>query len=80
MEDDISPVDKEYLHKGLKVYDLVYNRATPLVKEALASGLRATNGLNMLLYQGAASFNHWTGREAPLEIMRQALNEGVKKI
>jgi shikimate dehydrogenase len=31
------------------------------------------NGLSMLLYQGAAQFEAWTGREAPVEVMRAAL-------
>lgn len=75
MDDDNSPVEKAYFHEGLRVYDLVYNRTTRLVKEALACDLRATSGLNMLLYQGATSFELWTGQKPPLEIMRQALNK-----
>jgi shikimate dehydrogenase len=34
----------------------------------------------MLLYQGARSFELWTGKEAPLAVMRQALYEGVRKL
>jgi shikimate dehydrogenase len=56
------------------VFDLVYAPPrTPLVRTALALGLRATGGLPMLLYQGAAAFTLWTGCPAPLDAMRAAL-------
>ncbi|MCX5711063.1 MAG: shikimate dehydrogenase [Candidatus Omnitrophica bacterium] len=72
-------VDSGLLHKSLFVYDLIYNPAeTRLLKEARARGARTANGLGMLLYQGALSFEHFTGEKAPVEIMREALTEGVK--
>ena len=55
------------------IIDLVYARETPLLKAARSAGARATGGLNMLLYQAAKSFEHWTGREAPLKEMKKAL-------
>jgi shikimate dehydrogenase len=56
------------------VFDMVYNPpATALVRSALAYGLRASGGMSMLLYQGAAAFSLWTGRSAPLDEMRVAL-------
>jgi shikimate dehydrogenase len=56
------------------VYDTIYShKRTPLVSAALEAGARAANGLSMLLYQGALSFEIWFEREAPLDIMRQAL-------
>ena len=56
------------------VYDLVYKpRETPLVTEARRLGHRASGGLGMLLYQGALSFEIWTGREAPVDVMRKAI-------
>ena len=56
------------------VFDMVYNpSATALVRAALAYGLRASGGISMLLYQGAAAFSLWTGRSAPVEEMRAAL-------
>jgi shikimate dehydrogenase len=74
---DPSPVPKEAFHRGLRVYDLVYNRpATQLVKEANQAKLHAVTGLGMLLYQGAISFEIWTGVKAPLAVMRRALNVG----
>jgi shikimate dehydrogenase len=56
------------------VFDLVYvPPETALVRAARARGLCASGGLPMLLYQGAAAFTLWTGREAPLDLMRDAL-------
>lgn len=60
------------------VYDMVYNPSrTVLVELAEARGLTATTGLGMLIQQGAAAFQRWTGREAPLAVMRQALVRAI---
>ncbi len=59
---------------GTIVYDLVYNpRETKLLREARARGARTIGGIEMLIQQGAESFCLWTGRAAPLEIMRAAV-------
>lgn len=75
-ETDPCPVEENFLHQNLLVYDLIYNpRETKLLKIARIKGARAANGLGMLLYQGARSFELWTGQNAPAEIMRKALNK-----
>jgi shikimate dehydrogenase len=52
------------------VYDVVYNPIkTPLLEIAEEVRARTIGGLSMLLYQGAAAFELWTGRKAPLDIM-----------
>jgi shikimate dehydrogenase len=62
------------LKESASVYDLVYRPTeTPLVKEARRLGHRASGGLGMLLYQGALSFEIWTGRDAPVGVMRKAI-------
>ncbi|MBI3010848.1 MAG: shikimate dehydrogenase [Candidatus Omnitrophica bacterium] len=61
------------LHPGLTVYDLIYHRQTPLVREAKRHGCLAAGGTSMLLYQGAASFKLWWKRTPPLQVMRKAL-------
>ncbi len=72
------PVDPRQLASQPLVYDLVYNPAdTRLLKEASVLGCRVLNGTGMLLYQGALAFELWTGLQAPVEIMRQALNEAL---
>jgi shikimate dehydrogenase len=60
--------------EGGSVYDLVYQpEETPLVSRARAAGLRAANGLGMLVEQAALSFTAWTGQVAPVEAMRRAV-------
>jgi len=57
---------------GLLV-DLLYRPAvTPAQQAARAAGVRAFGGLGLLLYQAALSFELWTGRPAPLEVMSAA--------
>lgn len=76
---DPSPVKKEMMHTGLRVYDMVYNRpVTELVREANSLKLHAVTGLGMLLYQGAIAFETWTGVKAPIEEMKRALKEALK--
>lgn len=55
------------------VVDLVYgNEPTPLIGWAARAGSRTVNGLEVLVRQGALSFERWTGLEAPLDAMRAA--------
>lgn len=79
--EDFSPIDKKFLHNDLFVYDVVYNRnkKTRLIEDAESLKLNVVDGLSMLLYQGIDAFNIWTGKEAPIEIMRKALMEAVCK-
>ncbi|MEM9281141.1 MAG: shikimate dehydrogenase [Verrucomicrobiota bacterium] len=60
------------------VYDMVYAPArTKLMADAEAAGARAANGLGMLLWQGALSFEFWFNQEAPVEAMREGLLESL---
>jgi shikimate dehydrogenase len=78
---DVSPVPAEVITSDLLVLDLIYNR-TRLLRDAEAAGAVANDGETMLLHQGAAAFALWTGQQAPLEVMSQALAdaraEGVR--
>ncbi len=66
------PLDS--LPKNSYVYDLVYNpKETELVKQAKSLGHRSASGLGMLLYQGAESFEYWTNKKAPIDVMKKAL-------
>ncbi|WP_366922517.1 shikimate dehydrogenase [Metallumcola ferriviriculae] len=70
------PIPAELIKSHLIVADLVYNPVeTELLIEARARGCRTVSGLGMLIYQGAASFKIWTGREAPVELMLQVLKK-----
>lgn len=72
--DDPLPVDLGLLSRAGAVMDLVYGpEATPLVRAAEALGIRAADGLEMLIQQGAVSFERWWDRPAPVEAMRGAL-------
>jgi len=76
-----SPLSLEVIPKNALVYDVVYNPwPTPLLKLAQRAGANTLGGLPMLVYQGAASFKLWIGREAPVDIMfnkaREALTGG----
>lgn len=56
------------------VFDLVYNPLkTPLLKAAQARGLETIAGVEMFVHQGARQFELWTGRQAPLEAMRDVV-------
>jgi shikimate dehydrogenase len=69
-------VPAKNMHKGLFVYDLIYNPSeTKLLKQAKEAGAGCSNGLGMLLYQGVLSFEHFTGKKAPVETMRIALEK-----
>ncbi|MDD5477877.1 MAG: shikimate dehydrogenase [Candidatus Omnitrophica bacterium] len=73
-------VDPQDLHKGLFVYDLIYNPPeTKLISLAKERNLNFSNGLGMLLYQGVFAFEHFSGRKAPIKTMQEALLKGVKK-
>jgi len=77
---DTLPLDaREFsLTRANAVYDMIYRPAeTPLLAAARAAGCRVANGLGMLLYQGAAALELWTGRNAPIEVMREALQRSV---
>ncbi len=55
------------------IYDLVYGpRNTSLIDHAKECGARAFDGLGMLVHQGALSLEIWSGRPAPIEVMRRA--------
>jgi shikimate dehydrogenase len=63
------------------VYDLVYNPLeTPLLRAAARAGARTLGGIHMLVYQGAASFELWTGRPAPVEVMLEAAIRAMAKL
>jgi shikimate dehydrogenase len=60
------------------VVDLVYRAgSTELLAAAQEHGARVLDGLEMLVAQGALSFELWTGRAAPLEVMRRAAREEI---
>jgi shikimate dehydrogenase len=71
-----TPVQKAYLQKEMLVMDIVYNPLkTRLLKDAEQIGCTVVDGLSMFVYQGAFQFELWTGKSAPVEVMRGAVLE-----
>ena len=68
-----SPLPASSILPTVLVNDLVYNPLeTPLLKAANQVGAQCLGGIHMLVYQGAASFEMWTGRDAPVAVMLEA--------
>lgn len=79
-EKDPPLVEKDSLHKGLVVYDLIYNPSlTKLLVAAKERNLKFANGLGMLIYQGAKSFLHFTQSDFELEKVAAAMQEALEE-
>jgi shikimate dehydrogenase len=73
---DKTPLHSSLLHKGMAVFDIVYNPVeTRLLREAAKKGARVISGVDMLLYQGMAAFRLFTGRDASYSLFY----EGFRK-
>ena len=71
----IQPHEVEYL-EGKLCYDIVYNpRETTFLKQAKLSGGIPIDGLDMLIHQGAKSFQLWTGQEFPVGLVKMKLDD-----
>jgi len=73
------PVDLSGARPGMLVSDAVFNLPeTRLLAAARRRGLAVLDGLSMLVYQGAIGFRLWTGQEAPVAVMKQALRAALE--
>ncbi len=78
MEADETPVPKDALHDELAVLDAVYAPIdTRLLTDARAVGATTIDGAWMLLFQGVEAFEIWTGRDAPVDAMNEALRASL---
>jgi shikimate dehydrogenase len=69
-----SLVSPSLLKPDLYVMDIIYNPLeTKLAKDAKALGAKVVSGIEMLVYQGAASFEVWTNHPAPVKVMKKAV-------
>jgi shikimate dehydrogenase len=74
LNEDRSLIYSKNLHKDMVVFDIVYSPLkTCLLKEAEKAGAKTIDGLKMLVHQGAASFEIWTGVKAPVKMMERAV-------
>ncbi len=68
-----SPVGADLLKPGLVVFDIIYNpMKTRLMAEAEKRGAKIISGVEMLVWQGVAAFELWTGKSAPVQVMRES--------
>ena len=76
--DDPAPIDFEILDRAGAAMDLVYGKhKTSFVNAAERLGIRATDGMEMLVQQGAVSFESWWSKPAPIELMRDAVRRSL---
>ncbi|MBV9788569.1 MAG: shikimate dehydrogenase [Chloroflexi bacterium] len=73
-----SPIADDLIHPHLLVVDLIYH-ATPFLRAAAQRGAATQDGLEMLVQQGALSFEAWTGLAAPVDAMRAAAQQALKE-
>ncbi len=74
-----TPMDLADARPGALVIDIVYRpEETPLLKAAKAAGHPTLGGLPMLIYQGALSFELWTGIGAPVDVMFAAARNALR--
>jgi shikimate dehydrogenase len=79
-EEGKSPLSLETIPSTALVYDLIYNPSpTPLLQLAQRAGANILGGLPMLVYQGVASFELWTQRKAPVDIMLKKAEEVLQR-
>ena len=77
-EADPAPFDVQLLPKTWAVYDMIYNpNVTRLLRDARSQGLRAANGLSMLVYQGVRSLEIWSHAEVDAHAMARAATHAL---
>lgn len=74
------PCSVDLLHSSQLVVDLIYHPLeTRWISLAKQKGIDSHNGVSMLLFQAAEAFTLWTGEEAPISIMQEAITQELKK-
>jgi shikimate dehydrogenase len=77
---DDPPADRAGFPGVRFAMDLIYGcEPTPFLKVYAAAGVRTADGRGMLLHQGARAFELWFDRPAPLEAMRSALADALRR-
>ena len=78
---DESPIHQSLLKPGLMVMDCIYTpEQTLLVKEARNRGCHILTGVDMFVRQAALQFQLFTGKEAPLEVMRKVVRKALSPL
>ncbi len=80
-EMDQTPFAQHWLRDGMVVFDTIYNpENTLLLKQAREHGCLTASGLEMFVRQAAAQFECFTGRPAPMDLMRSTLRQGISAV
>lgn len=80
MSDNSCPVSDRLIKQSGFIADIIYNPIqTQLLKKADHFNIPNCNGIGMLLYQGIVSFEIWSGKSAPVEVMRESLLNSLKE-
>ncbi|MCP4350416.1 MAG: shikimate dehydrogenase [Desulfobacterales bacterium] len=75
---ETTPVQKKKLEKNMVVMDIVYNPLkTQLLKDAEEMGCVVIDGVSMFVYQGAFQFELWTGKKAPVDVMKKVVLDAL---
>jgi len=75
---DESPFVHNWLREGMIVFDTIYNpERTLLIKEARDRGCKTVTGVEMFIRQAGRQFELFTGKSAPLDVMRDALRRAI---
>ena len=78
---DESPFAPQWLHDGMLVFDTIYNpENTLLLKDARSHNCKTASGLEMFVRQASLQYERFTQREAPMDVMRDALRRGISPI
>ena len=76
--DEKPDIDYGTIHEGMIASDVVFDPVqTQFLKAAAEKGARTFTGIGMLVQQGALNFTYWTGEEAPVDVMYEALEEAL---
>jgi 3-dehydroquinate dehydratase/shikimate dehydrogenase len=78
---DESPIHQSFLKPGVMVFDTIYTpENTLLIKEARARGCHVLTGVEMFIRQAALQFGLFTGKEAPLDLMRTLVRRALSPV
>ena len=79
-DNEQTPVPADLFQANITIFDIIYNPLpTRLLQEAKAAGVRTIDGLEMLVQQGAVSFEKWTGIKAPIDVMRKSVESILRQ-
>ena len=73
-------INYDLIHPGMVICDVIPAPMTPFLQAAQDRGAQIVDGLGMLVYQGAIGFKLWTGLEAPVEAMHEALSKAFSLV